>query len=97
MLQKQVCVKVGGAPLLLDGGAAGKRAVAPKPQKKAAVRPKPEEAIVISPDTQDDDARAKLENPVNKKKDGEEMMRKKAHAFTAVLTARSKVAFLFPD
>ncbi|XP_041024640.1 G2/mitotic-specific cyclin S13-7 [Juglans microcarpa x Juglans regia] len=90
--KKQFCVNVDGAPLLLDGVAAGKRAVAPKPQKKAAVKPKPGEAVVISPDTEDDGAKAKQENPINKKKDGEEMLRKKAHAFTSVLTARSKAS-----
>ncbi|GLT77963.1 hypothetical protein SLA2020_495160 [Shorea laevis] len=92
--KKQVCVNVDGAPLLLDGVAAGKRAGAPKPhQKKVNVKPKPEEVIDISPDTQVEDiAKAKQENPVNKKKDGEGASRKKAAAFTSVLTARSKAA-----
>jgi hypothetical protein len=94
-LQKQVCVNVDGAPLLLDGVAAGKRAGAPKPpQKKVNVKPKPEELIDISPDIEEADAKAKQENPVNKKKDGEGSSRKKAPAFTSVLTARSKVTFL---
>lgn len=94
--QKQVCVNVDGAPLLLDGVAAGKKAGAPKPpQKKAIVKPKAEEVIVISPDTRDDVTKAKLENPGNKKNDGGGLSRKKAHAFTSVLTARSKVTFLF--
>lgn len=92
--KKQVCVNVDGAPLLLDGVAAGKRAGAPKPhQKKVNVKPKPEEVIDISSDTQVEDiAKAKQENPVNKKKDGEGASRKKAAAFTSVLTARSKAA-----
>lgn len=85
-----------GAPLLLDGVAAGKRAGAAKPpQKKVTVKTKPEEVVVISPDSQENDAKAKQENPVNKKKDGEGLSRKKAHAFSSVLTARSKVIFLF--
>ncbi|KAG6690995.1 hypothetical protein I3842_10G041800 [Carya illinoinensis] len=91
--KKQVCVNVDGAPLLLDGVAAGKKAGAPKPpQKKAIVKPKAEEVIVISPDTRDDVTKAKLENPGNKKNDGGGLSRKKAHAFTSVLTARSKAA-----
>lgn len=99
-LQKQVCVNVDGAPLLLDGVAAGKRAGAPKPpQKKVIVKPKPEEVVEISPDTQENDAKAKQENPDNKKRDGEVTAKKKAAAFTSVLTARSKVGdiclFLF--
>lgn len=97
-MQKQVCVNVDGAPLLLDGVAAGagKRAGAPKPppQKKVNVKPKPEEVINISPDIEEADAKAKQENHVNKKKDGEGSSRKKAPAFTSVLTARSKVTFL---
>ncbi|XP_062166699.1 G2/mitotic-specific cyclin S13-7-like [Alnus glutinosa] len=91
--KKQVCVNVDGAPLLLDGVAARKRAGAPKPpQKKVIVKPKPEEVVEISPDTQENDAKAKQENPENKKKDGEVTAKKKAAAFTSVLTARSKAA-----
>lgn len=85
-LQKQVCVNVD----------AGKKAGgAPKPpQKKATVKPKPVEVIDISPDTQEDDAKPKQENnPIIKKKDGEARSGKKAHAFSSVLTARSKVKF----
>lgn len=87
-LQKQVCVNVD----------AGKKAGgAPKPpQKKATVKPKPVEVINISPDTQEDDAKPKQENnPTIKKKDGEARSGKKAHAFSSVLTARSKVKFQF--
>ncbi|KAM4079849.1 hypothetical protein ACJW30_09G146100 [Castanea mollissima] len=83
--KKQVCVNVD----------AGKKAGgAPKPpQKKATVKPKPVEVIDISPDTQEDDAKPKQENiPVIKKKDGEARSGKKAHAFSSVLTARSKAA-----
>uniref|UniRef100_A0A2N9F4D0 B-like cyclin n=1 Tax=Fagus sylvatica TaxID=28930 RepID=A0A2N9F4D0_FAGSY len=74
---------------------AKKAGAAPKPpQKKASVKPKPVEVINISPDTQVvDDAKAKKENPVEKKKDGGEgTSKKKAHAFSSVLTARSKAA-----
>ena len=87
-LQKQVCVNVD----------AGKKAGgAPKPpQKKATVKPKPVEVIDVSPDTQEDDAKPKQENnPIIKKKDGEARSGKKAHAFSSVLTARSKVKFQF--
>nr|XP_023919243.1 G2/mitotic-specific cyclin S13-7-like [Quercus suber]POF01853.1 g2/mitotic-specific cyclin s13-6 [Quercus suber] len=83
--KKQVCVNVD----------AGKKAGgAPKPpQKKATVKPKPVEVIDVSPDTQEDDAKPKQENnPIIKKKDGEARSGKKAHAFSSVLTARSKAA-----
>lgn len=94
-LQKQVCVNVDGAPLLLDGGAAGKQAAAPKPlQKKANDKPRIKVVFNKSSDTQEEDDKAKKENPVNKKKDGEGISRKKAAAFTSVLTARSKVTIL---
>lgn len=91
--KKQVCVNVDGAPLLLDGGAAGKQAAAPKPlQKKANDKPRIKIVFNKSSDTQEEDDKAKKENPVNKKKDGEGISRKKAAAFTSVLTARSKAA-----
>ncbi len=84
----------------MDGVAAAKKpGAAPKPpQRKAMVKPKPVEVINISPDTQEvDDAKAKKENPVEKKKDGGEgTSKKKAHAFSSVLTARSKVRFSIP-
>lgn len=81
-------------PPVRDGVGAVKKVGVPKAaQKKAIAKPKPEEVIEISPDDTEEENKKK---PlfVNKK-DGE--AKKKAPTLTSVLTARSKVAFLFYD
>ncbi|XP_015897952.3 G2/mitotic-specific cyclin S13-7 [Ziziphus jujuba] len=95
--KKQVCVKVDGAPPVLEAVAAAKRnGVVPKAavQKKATVKPKkPQEVIEINSDTDEDDVVNKQEKPVvNRKKDGEGPSKKKAPTLTSVLTVRSKAA-----
>lgn len=94
-MQKPVCVHLNGAPIVVDGAAAAGKgaAVAKAAQKKVTVKPKPETVIEISPDTEEDEV--KKEKPVNRKKVGEVSSRKKVQTLTSVLTARSKVIFLY--
>ncbi|OWM78885.1 G2/mitotic-specific cyclin S13-7-like [Punica granatum] len=97
--KKQACVKVNGAPALLEGNKPAKKAEPAKAaQKKApAAKAKSKEVIEISPDP-DEEARAKAKNiskqegVVHKRKDGEGSSRKKNKSLTSVLTARSKAA-----
>lgn len=83
-----MAVNVEGAAVAADAvlPQAGK---AKKPaQKKAVAKPKPEAVIDLSSDSEEKQEK-------NKKKTGEEALRKKAQTLTSTLTARSKVA-VFP-
>ncbi|KAE8100190.1 hypothetical protein FH972_018115 [Carpinus fangiana] len=90
--KKQVCVNVDGAPLLLDELPPEKDPGHQSHLRRKLMLSQSPRMIDISPDIEEADAKAKQENPVNKKKDGEGSSRKKAPAFTSVLTARSKAA-----
>jgi len=82
-LQKQVSANVAGPPPVSNAVAVTKRVVHKRCQKKVAVKPKPKKAI-------DKEAIPDEEIQKEKKREGDDNS-KKTHAFTSVLTARSKV------
>ncbi|KAK8473382.1 hypothetical protein PHAVU_001G119800 [Phaseolus vulgaris] len=82
--KKQVSANVAGPPPVSNAVAVTKRVVHKRCQKKVAVKPKPKKAI-------DKEAIPDEEIQKEKKREGDDNS-KKTHAFTSVLTARSKAA-----
>lgn len=89
--QKQAVVNVNGAPSILDGPGAGKRAepavAAAKAAQKKVVKPKPKVEVI---DLTSDSKKKQHHEPVQKK-EGEKSSRRNMPTLTSVLTARSKV------
>jgi len=83
-LQKRVSANVAGPPPVSNAVAATKRVVQKRGQKKGTVKPKPEKAI-------DKEAIPDKEIQKDKTGEGDDNSKKNSHAFTSVLTARSKV------
>lgn len=83
-LQKQVSANVAGLPPVSNAVAATKRVVQKRGKKKVTVKPKPEKPI-------DKEAIPDKKIQKNKTREGYDNSKKNSHAFTSVLTARSKV------
>ncbi|QCD97075.1 G2/mitotic-specific cyclin S13-7-like isoform X2 [Vigna unguiculata] len=83
--KKRVSANVAGPPPVSNAVAATKRVVQKRGQKKGTVKPKPEKAI-------DKEAIPDKEIQKDKTGEGDDNSKKNSHAFTSVLTARSKAA-----
>ncbi|KAK7378018.1 hypothetical protein VNO80_03454 [Phaseolus coccineus] len=83
--KKLVSANVARPPPVSNAVAVTKRAVHKRGQKKVTVKPKPEKVI-------DKEAIPDKEIQKDKKREGDDNSKKETHAFTSVLTARSKAA-----
>ncbi|XP_030463621.2 G2/mitotic-specific cyclin S13-7-like isoform X2 [Syzygium oleosum] len=95
--KKQAVVNVNGAPSILDGPGAGKRAepavAAAKAAQKKVVKPKPKvEVIDLTSDSEKVVEAKKKQHHEPAQKEGEKSSRRNMPTLTSVLTARSKAA-----